>query len=365
MGFQCGIVGLPNVGKSTVFNALTAAGVPAENYPFCTVEPNVGTLAVPDPRLDKLAALLQPERVVPSVLEFVDIAGLVRNAHRGEGLGNQFLGQIRTVDAVAHVVRCFEDPKVPPPEGRVDPKRDAEIVAFELIQKDLETVERRLEKSRHILRVGDKAVQREVETLEKIKPRLLDLKPVRGMAFTPEEQTLLKELALLTAKPLFYIANLGEESVRTGRHPFLDQLVEHARAESAAVVPFWGRLEAEIRELPAEEQDTFRQEMGLAESGIPAIVRAGYTALNLITFYTKVGPELRAWTLPQGTTAPRAAGKIHSDMEKGFIKAEVISFKELTKIGSESEARHRGLLRQEGKDYLIQDGDVVHFRFNV
>ena len=365
MTLQCGIVGLPNVGKSTVFNALTLAGVPAENYPFCTVEPNVGTLAVPDPRLDKLIALLKPERVVPSVLEFVDIAGLVRNAHKGEGLGNQFLGHIRTVDAIAHVVRCFEDAKVPHPEGAVDPVRDAETVAFELIQKDLETVERRLEKSRHMLRVGDKAIQREVETLELMKAHLLELKPLRLRQFAAEDQPLFKEMARLTGKPLFYIANLGEESVAAQDHAFLEKLKQHAQAEGMLVVAFWGKLEAEIRELAAEEQEAFRQEMGLKESGIPGIVRTGYQALDLITFYTKVGPELRAWTIPRATPAPRAAGKIHSDMEKGFIKAEVISFKELTRIGSESEARHRGLLRQEGKDYLIQDGDVVHFRFNV
>jgi len=365
MSLQCGIVGLPNVGKSTVFNALTLAGVPAENYPFCTVEPNVGTLAVPDPRLDKLIALLKPERVVSSVLEFVDIAGLVRNAHQGEGLGNQFLGQIRTVDAIAHVVRCFEDAKVPHPEGAVDPVRDAETVAFELIQKDLETVERRLEKSRHMLRVGDKAISREVETLELMKAHLLELKPLRLRQFAAEDQPLFKEMAPLTGKPLFYIANLGEESVAAQDHAFLEKLKPHAQAEGMLVVAFWGKLEAEIRELAAEEQEAFRQEMGLKESGIPGIVRTGYQALDLITFYTKVGPELRAWTIPRATPAPRAAGKIHSDMEKGFIKAEVISFKELTRIGSESEARHHGLLRQEGKDYLIQDGDVVHFRFNV
>ena len=365
MSLQCGIVGLPNVGKSTVFNALTLAGVPAENYPFCTVEPNVGTLAVPDPRLDKLIALLKPERVVSSVLEFVDIAGLVRNAHQGEGLGNQFLGQIRTVDAIAEVVRCFEDAKVPHPEGAVDPVRDAETVAFELIQKDLETVERRLEKSRHMLRVGDKAISREVETLELMKAHLLELKPLRLRQFAAEDQPLFKEMAPLTGKPLFYIANLGEESVAAQDHAFLEKLKPHAQAEGMLVVAFWGKLEAEIRELAAEEQEAFRQEMGLKESGIPGIVRTGYQALDLITFYTKVGPELRAWTIPRATPAPRAAGKIHSDMEKGFIKAEVISFKELTRIGSESEARHHGLLRQEGKDYLIQDGDVVHFRFNV
>ena len=365
MGFQCGIVGLPNVGKSTVFNALTAAGVPAETYPFCTVEPNVGTLAVPDPRLDKLTAMLKPERVVPSVLEFVDIAGLVRGAHQGEGLGNQFLGHIRTVDAIAHVVRCFEDSKVPHPEGTVDPGRDAETIALELIQKDLETVSKRLEKSRHMLRVGDKAIQREVETLEKMKAHLSELKPLRHLAFAAEDQPLLKEMAPLTGKPLFYIANLGEESVAAQDHVFLEKLKQHATAEGFLAVPFWGKLEAEIRELPADEQDAFRQEMGLKESGIPGIVHTGYQALGLITFYTKVGPELRAWTIPKGTPAPQAAGKIHSDMEKGFIKAEVISFKELTRIGSESEARHHGLLRQEGKDYIVQDGDVVHFRFNV
>jgi len=365
MSLQCGIVGLPNVGKSTVFNALTAAGVPAENYPFCTVEPNVGTMAVPDPRFDKLTQLFKPERVVPAMLEFVDIAGLVRGAHKGEGLGNQFLSHIRAVDAIAHVVRCFEDPKVAHPEGTVDPVRDGETIALELIQKDLETVTRRLEKASHMLRVGDKAIQHEVELLNRMKAHLEQLKPLRQMNFVAEDQPVLKELGPLTAKPLFYIGNLGEESLASGNHPYWEKLQAHAQTEGFLAVPFWGKLEAEIRELPEAEQTEFAAEMGLKESGIPGIVRAGYQALGLITFYTKVGPELRAWTIPKSTPAPKAAGKIHTDMEKGFIKAEVIGFKELTKIGSESEARHHGLLRQEGKDYLIQDGDVVHFRFNV
>ena len=365
MPLQCGIVGLPNAGKSTVFNALTAAGVPAESYPFCTVEPNVGALAVPDPRLDKLAHLLKPERVAPALLEFVDIAGLVRGAHKGEGLGNQFLGHIRNVDAVAHVVRCFEDANVSHPDGTADPVRDAETIAFELIQKDIETVTHRLQKSRHLLRVGDKAIQHEVELLTKMKAHLEELKPLRAMTFAAEDQALLKEITPLTLKPLFYIANLGEESLAARTHAFWEKLRGHAQGESAEAVVFWGKLEAEIRELPEAERAEFGKEMGLEHSGIPELVAAGYRALGLITFYTKVGPELRAWPIPRETPAPRAAGKIHTDMEKGFIKAEVIGFKELTKIGGESEARHHGLLRQEGKDYLLQDGDVVHFRFNV
>ncbi len=365
MGFRLGIVGLANAGKSTIFNALTAIGVPAEAYPFCTVEPNIGKVPVPDERLDKLAELLKPERLVPAVLDFVDIAGLVRGAHKGEGLGNQFLSLIRNVDAIAEVIRCFENENISHPEGSLDPVRDAEIIIMELIQKDLETIDRRLEKVRHMLRVGDKKVQIELGLLERLKSQLEDLKPIRGMSFTEEETPIIKEMAPLTLKQIFYVANLGEESVDAKTHPFLEKLRAHAKEEGLNVVPFWGKLEAEIHELDKGEQDVFLKEMGLKVSGLSEIIRTGYQILNLVTFYTAVGPELRAWVLPRGTTALHAAGKIHTDFEKGFIKAEVATFDDFVAAGGESEARKNGTLRIEGKEYLIQNSDVVHFRFKA
>jgi GTP-binding protein YchF len=365
MGFRLGIVGLANAGKSTIFNALTAIGVPAEAYPFCTVDPNIGKVPVQDERLDKLAELLKPERVVQAVLDFVDIAGLVRGAHKGEGLGNQFLSHIRNVDAIAEVIRCFEDTKISHPEGSLDPVRDAEIIIMELIQKDLEGIDRRLEKARHMLRVGDKKTTIEVGLLERLKSQLEDLKPLRGLAFTEEETPIIKEMAPLTLKQVFYVANLGEESVDAKTHPFLEKLNAHAQQEGLKVVPFWGKLEAEIHELDKEEQDIFLKEMGLKVSGLSEVIRTGYQILDLVTFYTAVGPELRAWVLPRGTTALHAAGKIHTDFEKGFIKAEVASFDDFVRAGSETEARKSGTLRVEGREYIIQDRDVVHFRFKV
>jgi GTP-binding protein YchF len=365
MGFRLGIVGLANAGKSTIFNALTAIGVPAESYPFCTVDPNIGKVPVPDGRLDRLVEIIKPERVVPAVLDFVDIAGLIRGAHKGEGLGNQFLSHIRNVDAVALVIRCFEDPNISHPEGSLDPVRDAEVLFMELAQKDLETVERRLDKSRHMLRVGDKKTRIEVDMLERIKDQLDALKPLRGMTFSDDEGPYIRELEPLTLKQAFYVANLGEESVEAGTHEFLEKLKAHADEEGLKVVPFWGKLEAEIHELDEDEQDVFIKEMGLKVSGLSGIIRTGYEILDLVTFYTAVGPELRAWVLPRGTTALKAAGKIHSDFEKGFIKAEVAGFEEFVEAGSEQEARTRGSLRVEGKDYQVKDGDVVHFRFKA
>lgn len=365
MGFRLGIVGLANAGKSTIFNALTAIGVPAEAYPFCTVEPNIGKVPVPDKRLDRLTELIKPERVVPAMLDFVDIAGLVRGAHKGEGLGNQFLSHIRGVDAIAEVIRCFEDENVSHPEGSLDPVRDAEIIMMELLQKDLETVERRLEKSRHMLRVGDKKVKIEVALLERLKSVLDEIKPIRGMEFSEEELPLMKEMSLLTQKQVFYIGNLGEESVESGTNPLLEKLETYAGGHGMKVVPFWGKLEAEIHELDEDEQAEFLEEMGLKVSGLSEIIHAGYEILDLVTYYTAVGPELRAWVLPRGTSALKAAGRIHTDFEKGFIKAEVAGFEDFAAAGSEAEARHRGTLRIEGKDYEIKDGDVVRFRFNV
>lgn len=365
MGFRLGIVGIANAGKSTIFNALTAIGVPAEAYPFCTVDPNIGKVAVPDRRLERLAEIINPERVVPAVLDFVDIAGLIRGAHKGEGLGNQFLSHIRNVDAIAEVIRCFEDPNVSHPEGSMDPVRDAEIIIAELVQKDLETTGRRLEKAGHMLRVGDKKIKIEVGLLERMKARLDELKPLRDFSFSEDEAPIIREIQPLTIKPVFYVANLGEESVERGTHDCYEKLKSHGEAEGLRVIPFWGKLEAEIHELDREEQEIFLNEMGLKVSGLAEIIRTGYEILDLVTFYTAVGPELRAWVLPRGTTAVKAAGKIHSDFEKGFIKAEVAGFEDFSDAGTEAEARSRGVLRAEGKEYQVKDGDVVHFRFKA
>lgn len=367
MSFKCGIVGLPNVGKSTLFNALTKAGVPAENYPFCTTEPHVGTVAAPDARLSELARLLKPERVVPAVLEFVDIAGLVRGASKGEGMGNEFLDHIHNVDALAHVVRCFADPLVSFHESvsGVDPARDAEIVEFELLQKDLDWTQRRREKAAKLLRIGDKTLKHEVELYDRMIVWLNQEKPLLDLAFSEDDQPYLKAMGPLTLKAMFYVANLGDEALGATETPALGALKEYAAKKRRPVVSFHARLEAELRELPEEEQEDFRKEMGLTEAGILGLVRAGYEALSLVTFYTKVGPELRAWTVPAGATAPQAAGVIHTDFERGFIKAEVAAFTDFVKAGTEAAARKQGLQRQEGKEYLIQDGDVVHFKFNV
>ena len=367
VSLKCGIVGLPNVGKSTLFNALTHAGVAAENYPFCTTAPHLGTLAVPDPRLDRLAAMLAPERVLAAVLDFVDIAGLVRGASQGEGMGNEFLDHIRSVDAIAHVVRCFADPKVSFHEATpgLDPVRDAAIVEFELIQKDLQWIEKRREKALKLVRTGDKALKREVELYERLMGWLNQEKFISGFDWAEEDETLLKDLSPLTAKAMFYVANMGEEAVAGEESGPLAALRDYAAGRGRELVPFYAKLEAELGELPAAEREDFRREMGAPESGVPAMVAAAYRALSLVTFYTKVGPELRAWPVPAGTPAPAAAGLIHTDMERGFIKAEVAGYEDFLAAGSEVEARKKGLLRQEGKEYRVQDGDLIHFRFNV
>ncbi|MCJ7663705.1 MAG: redox-regulated ATPase YchF [Desulfobacterales bacterium] len=363
MGFRCGIVGLPNAGKSTIFNALTAAAAEVASYPFCTIEPNVGIVPVPDERLDALARLHKPKKVTPSTLEFFDIAGLVKGASKGEGLGNQFLGHIRNVDAVAHVVRCFADMDIAHTYGTIDPRRDVEIVDTELILADLEAVDRKLEKAKRLLKVGEKGAAEESHLLETIK-ECLERGERAGKSITGAARPLPFDLQLLTAKPIFYVANV-DDSVQAEQNQYLKGLQALAQTEGTPVVVIAGKLEAEIAQLSKEEQEEFRHELGLVDSGLKRLTQAGYDILGLVTFFTTVNQDLRAWTIPRGTPALQAAGKIHSDMERGFIKAEVVSFEDLMRCGSEHVAKEKGLLKAQGKEYVVQDGDVIHFRFNV
>lgn len=363
MGFNCGIVGLPNVGKSTIFNALAAAKVPASSYPFCTIDPNKGIVAVPDERLLKIAEIVHPPKVTPASIEFLDIAGLVKGASQGEGLGNQFLGHIRTVDALVHVVRCFKQQEVSHLYGLLDPKRDMEIVTTELILADLETLEKRMGKVAKILRVGDKKAEAEMGIYQKVKGWLEKGNTARTLQLEKDEIQVVKDLSLLTLKPVVYVANVDEEGLKTKSYSTIVEQI--AEQEEAGLVVICGDMESEISLLDsAEERKEFMKDLGVDESGLQKLVKVGYELLNLITFFTTVGPELRAWTVLKGTRTPQAAGKIHSDMERGFIKAEISSYTDFIKAGSLASAKEEGHLRLEGKDYIIQDGDIVYFKFS-
>jgi GTP-binding protein YchF len=363
MSLQCGIVGLPNVGKSTLFNALTKAGIAAENYPFCTIEPNVGIVEVPDPRLGKLAAIAKPQKVIPAVVEFVDIAGLVAGASKGEGLGNQFLANIRETDAIANVVRCFEDSNVVHVAGKIDPVSDIEVIHTELALADMATVDRTRERNLGSARSGNKEAAKLVAVLEKVHKSLDGLHPVRALDFTPEEFALLKPLQLLTAKPALYIANVAEHGFEG--NALLDRVRAYAAKEGAPVVAVCAKLESEIADLSGDEKQIFLADMGMTEPGLDRVIHATYELLGLQTYFTAGPKEVRAWTVRIGSTAPQAAGVIHTDFEKGFIRAETIAYDDYVALGGEQAAKEAGKMRLEGKDYVLADGDVMHFRFNV
>lgn len=363
MGFQCGIVGLPNVGKSTLFNCLTRAGIAAENYPFCTIEPNVGMVAVPDPRLEALAAIVRPEKVLPTMMQFVDIAGLVAGASRGEGLGNKFLAHIRETDAIAHIVRCFVNDDVTHVAGKVDALADIETIDTELVLADLESAERALDRATRQTRSGDKEARKLVALLERVVGHLGAGRPLRTLDAEDEEREALKSWHFITAKPVLYVANVDDRAAEDN-----DQVTavrRHADAEGAEVVVLCAALEAELADLDAEEQAEFLADLGQTEPGLHRLIRAGYALLDLLTFFTAGPKEVRAWTVRRGATAPQAAGRIHTDFEKGFIRAEVTAYEDFIACGGESGARAAGKLRLEGRDYRVAEGDVMHFRFNV